>query len=650
MFRRTWREAKSVLLHHKGALIALVILGGLMGLVPTLKTTLESSVFNKVQEVLESGVSRPFAVVLHEPLPASDPDAKGLVERVSVLLVRQSDFVEGVALYVVLAVAGVLLGIVNKRVRTSITQELFTRLRGAALQRALIVGGSGEGSMPNPSALQAAGIHLGVTNVVNTYGFVIEAAQEVFSLATALLLIIGKSSKFAAALLACAVLQASLSILQAKRLKAKREAFDSKRNELVARSDDILAKREIVLAFDQGKKYTQKLDKLGADFAVLDRKLDVAKEAFERLRDLTFDLGRLSVLGIALLLAVGWGDDSIRTIGGAYFLIAIYARLITPTMSLFSRYDDFKESEATSATYLKLLEDPWPAAAVEASGVRQLVPEPRPGIVFQDVTFSYPGDKSGAVLKGCTFEVPHNKTTLIMGPSGCGKSTVARILLGFQRVDTGRVLIDGQDIRGIPVDKLRERMSYVSQGDHVIDDTVRENLSWAWSEKPISDAQMLDALLRVGLDQGQDGSTLNRQARELSVGEQQRLSFARMLLDESEILILDEPLTGVDAFTLRDITPRLEEILGSGRTVLMIAHRLAFVRYADHVVVLATEEGKKGQRRQTVVAQQGRAEDLFREEGVFRELYEAELRLRALGDGPPEVAARVAKQGQAGAS
>ena len=156
-------------------------------------------------------------------------------------------------------------------------------------------------------------------------------------------------------------------------------------------------------------------------------------------------------------------------------------------------------------------------------------------------------------------------------------------------------------------------MSYLAQARHVVDDTVRENLF----ALDASDAAQLDALKAVGLAAEGETNLLDRRATDLSGGEQQRLALARILVDQSPMIIMDEPLAGVDAFTFAEVRKPLSDFLSSHRkTVLIVSHRLAFAAHADHVIVL----GPGG-----AVVEEGSPAELEARAGAFSQLRAAAL-------------------------
>jgi ATP-binding cassette, subfamily B, bacterial len=238
---------------------------------------------------------------------------------------------------------------------------------------------------------------------------------------------------------------------------------------------------------------------------------------------------------------------------------------------------------------------------------------PPPGAEFRQVAFSYDVNQP-RVLDGCSFSVPAGATTLVVGRSGAGKTALARLILGYWRNYQGQILVDGTDVKEWDGYALRKLMSYVAQQDHIVDETVKDNLAWAFPGP--NEEEMLMAVHDVGLFSRHPGQNiLQAQAKEFSGGEQQRLSVARMILDKSPIVLLDEPMAGVDAFTFHDLMPRIVDLFrDKSRTVLMVSHRLAFAAHADHIVVL----GDGG-----VVTEQGPFDRLMADKGQFAKLYEA---------------------------
>jgi ABC-type multidrug transport system fused ATPase/permease subunit len=610
-----------------GLIGVLVLLSILLGTIPALKSQLESQIINVINDTITADAStRPPG--LRDALQRARPivsgegseNQPGVPEKIAIsILQKVPKLSDALILYLCITVLGYALGVVSAILRSSITRSCFARLRAEGLRKGLVAETRVLYSFSNIPGQYAMAIQQGATNVSNMYGNAIQAGQYVFALGTTIALVWSKSWTFGVSCLALVIFQASVSILQAKRLQHRRETLDEQRNNLVGRSDDIISKKDIILAYEQETHYEQELEKLSAQYAEIDKRLEVSDETYNGASNLISDLGRIAILVVGLIFSLRLGPSAISSIGDAYFLISIYTRLSAPAESLMYQYDEFKRSESTSAAFLKLLE-----------GHEALQPNEDPRsrlderlsnthlsgniVEFDQVAFRY--EPTGQrILSGCTFRVPANKTTLVVGRSGSGKTTIARILLGFARIEKGKIWIDGQSIASLSPVELRLKMSYVSQGDHIVDDTVLANL---FTKGGIPTPAILATLRSVGVcGHDSDESFLNQPAKNLSIGQQQRLALARMMLDDSKITIMDEPLSGVDVFTFRELLPELTRFLKDPhRTVLMFSHRLSFAAYADHVVIL----GDRGS-----IDEEGSVEELKSGGSIFPSLFATAL-------------------------
>ena len=219
---------------------------------------------------------------------------------------------------------------------------------------------------------------------------------------------------------------------------------------------------------------------------------------------------------------------------------------------------------------------------------------------FDNVQFAYEPDRP--ILKGLSFEVPAGKTVAIVGPSGAGKSTISRLLFRLYDVSSGRILIDGQDIRDVTQASLRASIGMVPQDTVLFNDTIRYNIRygrWEASDAEVEEAARLaqiDGFIRMS-PKGYE-TQVGERGLKLSGGEKQRVAIARTVLKAPPILVLDEATSALDSHTEREIQDALERV-SRNRTSLVIAHRLSTIVTADEIIVLdqgrIAERGTHGQ-------------------------------------------------------
>jgi ATP-binding cassette subfamily B protein len=248
---------------------------------------------------------------------------------------------------------------------------------------------------------------------------------------------------------------------------------------------------------------------------------------------------------------------------------------------------------------------------------------PLKGMVrYEGVRFGYEPDRP--VLREINLAIAPGETIALVGPSGAGKTTLCALLPRFYDVDAGRITIDGIDIRDLTLASLRAQIGIVQQDVFLFAGTIRDNI--AYGRLGASDDAILDAARRARLDgmirELPDGldTVIGERGVKLSGGQKQRIAIARIFLKNPPILILDEATSALDTETERAIQASLAE-LAEGRTTLVIAHRLATIRDADRIVVVA--DGR--------IAEQGTHADLLARGAAYRALHEAQFGLDPAG-------------------
>lgn len=245
-------------------------------------------------------------------------------------------------------------------------------------------------------------------------------------------------------------------------------------------------------------------------------------------------------------------------------------------------------------------------------------------VVFDDVSFNYEDEHDKLVLKNISFTTNPGETVAIVGESGVGKTTLVDLLLGFHFATSGKVLIDGLDVRKYDLKKLRRSIAIVSQDIVLFNDSIKANIAFAKSEEKIGDvklkevARLADANRFIEEFPDKWEQLVGERGIKLSGGQRQRIAIAQAFLADPKILILDEPTSALDARSEQKLHNSLKDFIRD-KTTFIIAHRFSTVRNADKIIVL--KDGK--------IVQMGNHNELFNQEGEYRDLYQMQF---GLGD------------------
>lgn len=316
-------------------------------------------------------------------------------------------------------------------------------------------------------------------------------------------------------------------------------------------------------------------------------------------------------VGFALVLWVG-GRFVIagrmtpgELVGFLFFLHMFYA----PVGQLHALNQMLQSARAAGERVFDIL-DATPEAAVHP-GRKPLRTPVRGEVVYEDVSFDYGDDKPA--LRNVSLHARAGEMIALVGPTGAGKSTLVNLLPAFYEPTSGRILVDGQDIREVALESLRDHISVVTQEPFLFNGTIRENI--LYGKLDATEAELRAAAEAANchefiarLPQGYD-TRVGERGIKLSVGEKQRVSIARALLKNAPILILDEATASVDTATERLIQEALERLLAN-RTSFVIAHRLSTIRRADQILVL----------RQGRIVERGTHGELLTLNGLYAKL------------------------------
>jgi len=323
------------------------------------------------------------------------------------------------------------------------------------------------------------------------------------------------------------------------------------------------------------------------------------------------------IAGFAIAGIIWYGGASVmagtRTQGSFFAFLATVAFLFEPFKKLVRTNYTIQQGIAGAERVFQLLDTQpdltdRPHATV-LTGVRE-------GIVFHDVWFEYEPERP--VLRSIDLRIPAGKIVALVGMSGGGKSTVSDLIPRLYDVTSGRITIDGTDVRDFTLHSLRSQIAVVAQFTFLFNDTVRANIAYGVAD---ADFDSVVAAARaanahefiVGLPQGYE-TTIGDLGVRLSGGQRQRLAIARAILKNAPILILDEATSALDTESEGLVQEALERLMAE-RTTLVVAHRLSTVRRADRIVVISHGE----------IVETGTHDELMTRAREYRKLYELQF-------------------------
>ena len=392
-----------------------------------------------------------------------------------------------------------------------------------------------------------------------------------------------------------------------KQLKKPSREGQAQLGELLSQVEETLSGLRIIKAFNAEVKIKDRFNKQN-------EKLRGTMRKIARRQQLAHPMSEL--LGTAIIALVIWFGGSLiignrTTIVGSTFIyyIAIFYSIINPAKAFSQAWYTIQRGMASMERIDKILSAENGIVDIEnPEHIQDFTSEIR----YEKVSFKY---QTEPVLIDIDLVVPKGKTVALVGQSGSGKSTMVDLLPRFYDVESGRITIDGKDIRNLPIVELRHLMGNVNQEAILFNDTFFNNIAFglesATLEQVVDAAKIANAHDFISASDNGYDTNIGDRGGKLSGGQRQRVSIARAILKNPPILILDEATSALDTESEKLVQEALENLM-KNRTTIVIAHRLSTIRNADLICVM--HEGR--------IVERGTHEELLKKNGAFKRLYD----------------------------
>lgn len=374
--------------------------------------------------------------------------------------------------------------------------------------------------------------------------------------------------------------------------------------------EEMVSGQKAVLIFSQEEKVEQ-------DFATINRGLTKSLITAQALSGIMGPINNFINNFTFLIIAVFGGvfvlSGSSITVGIVFTFILYMRNFTRPINEILNIFNTIQSALAGAERVFEIMDQEPEQDLATAYDVEKLDGD----VILEDVKFSY--DTGKTILKNANIHAKRGEIVAIVGPTGAGKTTIINLLTKFYDIDSGRILIDGENIEQVTRKSLRQSISMVLQDTYLFSETVRENIRYgrltASDEDVIEAAKLANAhQFIMQLPEGYD-TILADNGSNLSQGQRQLLAIARAILAQSSILILDEATSSIDTKTEVEIQKAMLHLM-EGKTTFVIAHRLSTIRNADQILVLNQGE----------IIEQGTHDSLLEADGFYANLYNSQFR------------------------
>ncbi|HEY5560912.1 MAG TPA: ABC transporter ATP-binding protein [Clostridiaceae bacterium] len=388
---------------------------------------------------------------------------------------------------------------------------------------------------------------------------------------------------------------------------SKWQTYRNKRSNLNAFTHEDLSGIRVIQAFGAEEEKSRQFKDMVKEMMDAFMKAVILSDFFWPSVEFCWGLGNIVVFWFSYTL-INNGTLSIGKMVAFTLYLSMFWR---PVMNISNFYNTLITNFSAAERIFEILDIP-PIIADDSNS--EVMPLIEGCVEFKNITFSYDDDPSTKILNNVSFTVNKGETIALVGPTGAGKTTIVNLISRFYDTQEGEILIDGKNVKDVELDSLRSQMGIMLQDTFLFSATIRENIRYG--KLNATDDEVERAALAVNahgfilkLEKGYD-TQVNERGSRLSVGQRQLISFARALLADPRILILDEATSNIDTFTERLVQEGIKKLL-QNRTSFVIAHRLSTIRDCQKIMVIDNGE----------IVEAGSHPELMALKGLYYDLY-----------------------------